>query len=134
MAPSGATTWVMPGHWQNNLGLSANIGAWWVGTGMSTARTGGRSPVVSALPINGKTYVTVMSGTSFYFAAAVLDADLQTLANNNRIFDITYGAISRGWSYGSWVDWYYDDDKKEAYLAVWFGRVGLYTFKITCYI
>jgi len=134
ISPAGATIWVMPGLWNNTLGSTADVFPWWVGTGMSTARSGGRAPVVSALPINGKTYITVMSGTSFYFAAAVLNADLQALANNNRILDITYGSISRGWSWGSWVDWYYDEDRKEAWLAVWFGRVGLFTFKLTCYI
>jgi hypothetical protein len=133
MTPTGTTTWVMPGLWQNTLGSTANVFPWWVGTGMSTARSGGRSPVVSALPINGKTYIVVTSGTGFYHAAAVLNDDLQTLANNDKTLDITYGSISRGWSYGAWVDWYYDDDQKEACLAVWFGRVGLFTFKLTCF-
>ena len=134
ISPAGATTWIMPRLWNNTLGSTADVFPWWVGTGMSTARTGGRSPVVSALPINGKTYVTVMSGTSFYFGAAVLNDDLQALANNNKLLDITYGSVSRGWSYGSWVDWYYDEDTKEAWMSVWFGRVGLFTFKLTSYI
>lgn len=133
-SPSGTTTWVMPGLWNKTLGLSAGVGDWFVGTGMSTSRTGGRSPVVSALPINGKTYITVVLGSNFYHAAAVLNDDLQTLANNNKLLDITSQSVSRGWSYGGWVDWYYDEDTKEAYLAVWFGRVGLQTFKLTCYL
>src|SRR5690606_37136430 len=51
---SGSTLSVMPGLWQNVLQ------AWWVGTGLSTARSGGRKPV-SALTINGKKYVVVTS-------------------------------------------------------------------------
>jgi hypothetical protein len=125
-SPSGATVNVMPGYWQNILQ------AWWVGTGFATSRTGGRSPIVTALPINGKTYVTVTSGTGWWFAAAVLSSNLQSLAheNLNIAFDV---AASRGWSYGEWVDWYWDDDTNEAYLAVWFGRLGLYTYKMTCF-
>jgi len=125
-SPAGTTTNVMPGLWQ------ANLQTWWVGTGFSTARTGGRSPIVTALPINGKTYVAVTSGTGWWFAAAVLTSDLQTLAHEN--LNIAFGvAASRGWSYGEWIDWYWDDAKKETYLAVWFERLGLYTFKLTCF-
>jgi len=125
-SPVGFTSFIMPPLWQNTLQ------AWWVGTGFATARTGGRSPVVSALPINGKTYIVVTTGTSWWFASAVLTADLQTLAheNLNVAFDI---AASRGWSYGEWADWYWDDNTNEAYLAIWFGRLGLYTFKLTCF-
>lgn len=130
----GAQVFIMPELWSTTLGLSAGVGSWYVGTGMATNRQGGRSPVVSALPINGKTYITVALGSNFYHAAAVLNDNLQTLANNNRILDITSATISRGWSYGAWVDWYYDDELKEAYLAVWFGRVGLQTFKLTCFL
>ena len=130
-SPAGSTTNVMPAYWQNILQ------AWWVGTGFATARTGGRSPVVSALPINGKTYVTVTSGTGWWFAAAVLESDLQSLAprmspseNLNIAIDV---AASRGWSFGEWVDWYWSDETNEAYLAVWFGRLGLFTYKMTCF-
>lgn len=42
---SGSTLSVMPNLWQNTLQ------AWWVGTGFAVSRTGGRSPMVSALPI-----------------------------------------------------------------------------------
>ncbi|MDR2147206.1 MAG: DUF5018 domain-containing protein [Tannerella sp.] len=125
-SPAGSTTNVMPGYWQNILQT------WWVGTGFSTIRTGGRSPIVSALPINGKTYVTLTSGTGWWYSAAVVSSDLQSLAHEN--LNIAYDvAASRGWSYGEWVDWYWDDEAKEAYLAVWFGRLGLYTYKMTCY-
>jgi len=125
-SPAGSTINVMPSYWQNILQ------AWWVGTGFSTARTGGRSPVVSALPVNGKTYVTVTSGTAWWFAAAVLTSDLQELAHEN--LNIAFGvAASRGWSFGEWVDWYWSDEHNEAYLAIWFGRLGLYTYKLTCF-
>jgi hypothetical protein len=121
---AGSTVSVMPGLWQNTLQ------SWWVGTGCSTARTGGRAPVVSALVINGKNYVVVTSGTGWYHAAAVLSSDLQTLAHENlNIAEV----VNRGWSFGAWVDWYWDEDAKEAYLAVWFGRLGLYTYKLTCF-
>jgi len=125
-SPAGSTTSVMPGYWQNILQ------AWWVGTGFSTLRTGGRSPFVSALPINGKTYVIVTSGTNWWFAAAVVSADLQSLAHENLNIAFPVDA-SRGWSFGEWADWYWSDENHEAYLAVWFGRLGLYTFKMTCF-
>jgi hypothetical protein len=116
----------MPGYWQNTLQ------AWWVQTGATTARVGGRTPVVTALPINGKTYVTVTSGTGWWFAAAVLSSNLQSLAHEN--LNIAFGVgASRGWSFGEWVDWYWSDEENEAYLAVWFGRLGLYTYKMTCF-
>jgi len=119
----GATASVMPPFWQNNLQ------SWWAGTGATTARVGGRTPA-SALMINGKTYVVVTSGTGWWHSAAVVSADLQTLSHKN--LNIAYG-VNRGWSYGSWADWYWDEDKREAYLAIWFGRLGLYTYKFTCY-
>lgn len=121
---AGSTLYSMPPYWQNILQ------AWWVGTGFTTNRPGGRSPVVSALPINGKTYVTVTSGTAWWFAAAVLTSDLQELAHEN--LNIATD-INRGWSFGEWVDWYWDEKEQEAYLAVWFGRYGLSTYKMTCY-
>ncbi|GBU07343.1 hypothetical protein AwDysgo_06740 [Bacteroidales bacterium] len=120
---AGSTSYVIPAYWQNILQ------AWWVGTGFAPARTGARTPV-SALPINGKSYVVITSGTSWWHAAAVLNANLQTLAHEN--LNIADG-VNRAWSFGSYVDWYYDQDKDEAYLAVWFGRLGLYTYKMTCY-
>jgi len=120
---TGTTTFVMPAFWQNILR------PWWVGTGYAPSRMGSRSPV-SALVINGKTYVTVTSGSAFWHAAAVVTPDLQTLAHENlNIAD----EVSRLWSYGAWVDWYWDEGNEEAYLAVWFGRMGLYTYKLTCY-
>lgn len=121
---AGTTLNTMPPLWQSTLQ------AWWVGTGFTVARGGGRAPIVSALPINGKSYVTVTSGTAFWHAAAVLTSDLQTLAHEN--LNIAY-PINRGWSYGAWVDWYWDEENQEAYLAVWLGRIGLYTYKMTCF-
>ncbi len=121
---AGSTTSAMPGLWQNILQT------WWVGTGFSTARTGGRAPVVSALVINGKSYVVVTSGTAWWHAAAVLSSDLQTLAHTNlNIVD----SVNRAWSYGSYADWYWDEENKEAHLLIWFGRIGLYTYKLTCF-
>jgi len=115
---------VMPSFWQNILQT------WWVGTGFTVSRGGGRAPVVSVLPINGKSYVVVTSGTGWWHAAAVLNSDLQTLAHEN--LNIAY-SVNRGWSYGAWADWYWNEDTQEAYLAVWFGRLGLYTYKMTCF-
>jgi len=125
--PAGTTTFVMPPFWNNGL----PTWPYSVQTGQSLTRTGARRPVVSALPINGKTYVVVTSGSAFYPSAAVLTGDLQKLAHIN--LSITLGSFTVGWSYGSWVDWYFNDDTKEAYLAIWFERYGLYTFKLTCF-
>jgi hypothetical protein len=123
-SPSGITINTMPAYWHNILH------PWWVGTGFATARTGGRAPVVSALPVNGKTYVVVTSGTAWWHAAAVLTSDLQALAHEN--LNIAFN-VNRAWSYGGWVDWYWSEENNEAYLAVWFGRLGLYTYKLTCF-
>jgi len=123
-SPSGSTTYVMPPYWDRTLQ------EWWVGTGFALARTGGRSCPVSALPINGKTYVVVTSGTAWWHSAAVLTSNLQALAHEN--LNIAF-SVNRNWSYGSWVDWYWDDEQKEAHLAIWFGRLGLFTYKMTCF-
>lgn len=120
----GSTQSTMPGLWQNTLQ------EWWVGTGTSTSKYGGRSPFVSALVINGKSYVVVTSGTAWWHAAAVLDSELQNLAHENLNIAET---VTRAWSYGSAVDWYYNEQDKEAYLTIWFGRIGLKTFKMTCF-
>lgn len=121
---AGSTVSVMPGMWQNILQ------SWWVGTGATTSRYGGRSPFVSGMMINGKSYALVTSGTGWWHAAAILNGDLQSLAHEN--LNIA-ASVNRGWSYGSYGDWYYDEEKKEGYLAVWFGRLGLKTFKLTCF-
>ena len=126
MSRAGATVQVIPSYWQNILQ------AWWVGTGATTQRVGGKTPVVSALPVNGKTYVAVTSGTGWWTAAAVLSSDLQSLAHGNLNIAIELGT-SRGWSFGESLDWYWSDDNNEAYLAVWAGRYGLRTFKLTCF-
>src|SRR5690606_35774060 len=103
---------------------------WWVGTGVSTARYGGRSPVVSGMVINGKSYAVITSGTAWWHAAAVMQTDLQTLAHQNLNIATS---VNRGWSYGSWVDWCYDEEAKEGHLAIWFSREGLRTYKLTCF-
>ncbi len=121
---AGSTNYTMPALWQSTLQT------WWVGTGFATSRTGGRTPVVSALVINGKSYVVVTTGTSWWHAAAVLTSDLQTLAHEN--LNVAE-SVTRAWSFGEWADWYWDEDEKEAYLAIWFGRLGLYTYKMTCF-
>lgn len=121
---AGSTVSVMPGLWQNTLQ------SWWAGTGFSTARVGGRAPFVSALPINGKTYVIVTSGTAWWHSAAVLTEDLQKLSHENLNFA---ESVNRGWSFGSWADWYWNEEDKEAYLSIWMGRLGLYTYKLTCF-
>ena len=129
---AGSTTYVMPGLWNNTLPIGHPAGTWWVGTGMATTRIGGRSPVVSAMLVNGKTYVAVAGGSGYYHAAAVLTSDLQKLAHNK--LDVAPAqSISRGWCYGAWIDWYWDDDQKEAYLAIWFGRYGLLTYKLSAF-
>jgi hypothetical protein len=121
---AGSTLAVMPGLWENTLQ------SWWVGTGFALSRGGGHAPVVSGMVVNGKSYVVVTSGSGFWHAAAVLESDLVTLAHEN--LNIAYN-ITRAWSFGAWVDWYWDEDESAAYLAVWFGRVGLYTYKLTCF-
>jgi hypothetical protein len=120
----GTTMAIMPGLWQNTLQ------AWWVGTGFATSRTGGRSPVVLGMVVNGKSYVAVTSGTGWWHAAAVLETNLTTLAHEN--LNIT-SPVNRAWSFGSWADWYWNEDESEAYLAIWFGRVGLFTYTLTCF-
>lgn len=121
---AGSSISVMPGYWQNILQT------WWIGTGFSTSRYGGRAPFVSSLVVNGKSYVAVTSGSAWWHAAAVLSSDLQSLAHENLNIAVP---MNRGWSFGSYADWYYDEDKKEAYLAFWFGREGLRTYKLTCF-
>jgi hypothetical protein len=121
---AGSTIAVMPALWNNTLQV------WWVQTGATTARGGGRRPVVLGMVINGKSYVTVTSGTSFWHAAAVLGTDLSTLAHEN--LNIA-SDVSCAWSFGSWADWYWDEEESAGYLAVWFGRIGLLTYKLTCF-
>jgi hypothetical protein len=121
---AGSTLAVMPELWQNTLQ------SWWVGTGFALSRGGGHAPVVSGMVVNGKSYVVVTSGTDFWHAAAVLESDLAKLAHQN--LNIAY-EMTRAWSFGAWVDWYWDEDENAAYLAIWFGRVGLFTYKLTCF-
>ncbi len=121
---AGSTNYTMPPLWQSTLQ------SWWVGTGSATSRTGGRSPIASALVINGKSYVVVTSGTSWWHAAAVLTPDLQTLAHENLNVAVS---VNRAWSFGAWADWYWDEENKEAHLSIWLGRLGLHTYKMTCF-
>jgi hypothetical protein len=121
---AGSTTTIMPGLWQSTLQ------SWWVGTGQNLSRTGARRPLVSALPINGKTYICYVGGTAWWHAAAVLETDFSTLAHQN--LNIAH-SINCGWSYGCWMDWYWDKDAEEGYLSIWMARDAVYTYKMTCY-
>ncbi|MDR0692295.1 MAG: DUF5018 domain-containing protein [Prevotellaceae bacterium] len=121
---AGVTITTMPGLWNNILQ------PWGAGTGYSVSRTGGHRPVVSGMVINGKSYVVVQTGTSWRQAAAVLERDLTTLAHTN--LNITY-TIDANWCYGGRVDWYWNEEETEAYIAMWFGRIGLSTYKLTCF-
>ena len=121
---AGSTLYVMPGDLLNRLQ------SWWVSTGQSLQRTGDRRPMVSGMVVNGKSYVALTNGTAWWHNAAVVETDLSTLAHEN--LNIA-SAISTGWSFGCWIDWYWNEEESEAYLAVWFGRIGLYTFKLTCF-
>jgi len=124
----------MPALWNENSGFpgileaSEEAGGFWGGTGTALAMPGARRPVVSALPINGKTYITVTSGTNWWPSAAVLVSDLSTWAHDNltHLF-----ALNVQNALGSWVDWYCDDTKQEAYLAIWHERYGMRTYKMT---
>jgi hypothetical protein len=120
---AGSTIAVMPGLWQNILQ------AWWTGTGQVCAR-GTRRPIVSGMVINGKSYVAITSGTAWWHAAAVMGSDLSTLSHEN--LNIAE-SVNSGWSYGSYVDWYWDESEDTGYFAVWFGRLGLRTYKLTCF-
>jgi len=132
LSPAGTTINVMAALWNNTLPVGHPAGTWWVGTGMATTRVGGRSPAVSAMLVNGKTYVVVTSGTRFFHSAAVLNSDLQRVAHNK--LDIALAqSTPRGWCYGAWIDWYWDDDTNEAHLSIWFGRYGLLTYKLSAY-
>jgi hypothetical protein len=104
---------------------------WGAGTGYTLSRQGSRRPVVSGMVINGKSYVLVTSGTLWYHSAAVLETDLATLTHLN--LNIVSSSISAQWCYGSWADWYWDEEENAAYIAIWFGRIGLYTYKLTCF-
>lgn len=121
---AGSTLAVMPALWNSILQV------WWVQTGQSLQRDGSRRPVVSGMLINGKSYALVTSGTAWWHAAAVLETDLSVLVHQN--LNIAAG-ISTGWSFGEWADWYWDEEEGEGHLAVWFGRRGLYTYKLTCF-
>jgi hypothetical protein len=121
----GATIAVMPPLWNGVLW------EYWVQTGQSLQRTGDRRPVVSGMVINGKSYVAVTSGSAWYHTAAVLNPDLNVPLPHENLN--LYDGINAGWSFGSWVDWYWDEDAKEGHLSIWFGRIGLYTYKLTCF-
>jgi hypothetical protein len=121
---AGSTLAVMPSLWNGILW------PYWVQTGQSLQRTGDRRPMISGMVINGKSYVAVTSGSAWYHTMAVLNTDLETLAHENLNY---YEGINSGWSFGQWVDWYWDEEAEEGHFAVWFGRLGLYTYKLTCF-
>ncbi|MDR0729752.1 MAG: DUF5018 domain-containing protein [Prevotellaceae bacterium] len=121
---AGSTLSIMPPLWNSILQQ------WWTQTGQSLQRTGSRRPMVSGMVINGKSYALVTTGTAWWHAAAVLEADLSALTHLNLNMA---ASISTGWSFGEWADWYWDEEAGEGHLAVWFGRIGLYTYKLTCF-
>jgi len=130
---AGATTSVMLPFWNENAPNAipdiVGVDDYYAGTGIVTSRTGSRRPVVTALPINGKTYVAVTSGTPFWPSLAVLNDDLKSWPDP--VLTQSF-PINSGWAFGSWIDWYYNEELKEAYLSVWHGRYGLLTYKMTC--
>lgn len=110
--------------------LNGDYHPWWTGTGIALMRTGARRPFASAMPINGKPYVMMLNGTSWWYCNVIVDA-----AN---IHDRITGAevdfsTNCNWSFGGSGDWYWDEEKREANWVGYADRYGMYNVKVTCY-
>lgn len=106
---------------------------WWVGNGCSLARMGNRRPYLASMLINGKNYILFAGGTAWWGGSAVFenDPEINTLAHENTNIACYTGTIN--WSYGQTGAWYWDKEECAGYYAVWFGRAGLITRKLTCF-
>ncbi len=125
---AGKTKTIMPNVLQSTG--SGGFHDWWVGTGGSLSRGGARRPYVSAMPINGKPYVMLLSGTAWWYCNVILDAaDLHSrVAGAEKDY-----STNAGWSFGASGDWYYDASTHVGYWLGYSDRYGVYYFKFTCY-
>ncbi len=121
---SGKTKATMPNVLQNDWQT------WWVGTGAKLSRGGARRPYVSSMLINGKHYSALMLGTGWWWHNDI--AETENL--HNRVLGASIAFDTNcGWSFGGSCDWYWDEDKKEAYWAVYADRYGAIVTRLTCY-
>ena len=120
----GTTKVTMPavfnGSWQS----------WWVGTGSNITRTGARRPYVNSMLINGVHYALIMNGTAWWWHndIAGLD-DLSTRVNGT---SWAY-SVNLAWSFGGCSDWYWDDQRGDAYVVYYTDRYGMAVFRLTCF-
>lgn len=117
---------------------------WWAGDGKSHGKGGARRPFVSAMTINGKQYMLALSGYDWrqkakFTSADFKEFDTESILNHDFIraelaFDsTTTGGGAMAYGYGGCACWTYDEETREANLAIWYSLEGLATFRLTCY-
>lgn len=123
---------------------------WWSRSGQWLSRGGGRRPTVHAMVLNGKPYSYFTTGSAWRGRGCMMTQNLDggieieggekypyphfgwgkiTAAKHPNGKD---GGIWIAQSFGMMVDWYFDDETQEGWVAVWNERFGLIMFKITC--
>lgn len=128
---AGGTTGVLTNAYQS-VG-AGGFHDWWSGNGGTLARTGGRHPYISAMPINGKTYIMMMAGTAWWYCNVIIEAgDLHTRVTGAEV-DYVIEGIGKAWSFGATGDWYYDESTHTGYWVGYTDRYGMFTMKFTCY-
>lgn len=118
--------------------------AWWSRSGRWLNRTGGRRPTVHAMVLNGKQYSYFTTGYDWRNRAIICNLELTEgslefpswgfgLCTKSKHPEKKDGGMWIGDSMGMMADWYFNDDDKEGYIAVWSDRWGIDIFHLTCF-
>ena len=116
---------------------------WAVRSGGWLERGGGRRPTVHAMVLNGKRYAYWTTGSDWRDRGILMTSDLTATIQEypNFGWGLTVketnltgeGSSWLKYSFGMMVDWMWDDEEQEGYVAVWSERYGVHMFKLTCY-
>lgn len=113
----------------------------WSQTGVYGLRGGARRPHMMAMNMNGKDYALCVTGYDWENFTVMMNGDMTEFINDVLTYDMRSYFISlvgsagfaTAWGFGGNGTWYWDDEAKEGKVAVWFGRMGMFTYRIHCY-
>lgn len=130
------------GMYMNTKNFTDGVTAW-ISAGNKLARPGGRRPFMMAMTFNGTRYSMCLNGYDWDNFNMFMDEAMTMMYYPNALthdlrkytYEVNNGAngIAAAWSFGSCGCWYWDDEQNLGYVAIWQGREGMSTFRVTSY-
>lgn len=132
------------GNYMNGKTYTDGVGAW-INMGNKLSRPGGRRPFMMAMTFNGKRYSECLNGYDWDNYNMFMDETMSMMYYSNALSALTHdlrkytesvrgsAGISAGWSFGSTGCWCWNQEENIGYVAIWQGREGMATFRVTSY-